>query len=102
MIDWCLTPTLAILKLYCGVGTKKKWPYKTKRFNSNKIVYDRTRKGLHFNTGDCLIEVTLSAGLTVYIYKLSIFILFLSNELCYFELDFTPLEDQHKLKLIKF
>jgi hypothetical protein len=66
LIDWCLTPTLAILQLYRGVGTKKKWPYKTKRLNSNEIFYARTGKGWPFNTGNCLIEVATWAGLTVY------------------------------------
>ena len=37
-----------------------------KRFNSYDIFYDRTRKKCPFNTGDCLIEVTTWAGLTVY------------------------------------
>jgi hypothetical protein len=36
-----------------------------KRFNSYEFVYDRTRKGWPFNTGDCLIEVTTLAGVTV-------------------------------------
>ena len=31
-----------------------------------EIFYDRTRKGGPFNTGDCLIDVTDCAGLTVY------------------------------------
>jgi hypothetical protein len=31
-------------------------------------LYDRTRKGWLFNTGDCLIEVTAWAGLTVSTY----------------------------------
>jgi hypothetical protein len=31
------------------------------------MFYDRTRKRWSFNTGDCLIEVTAQAGLTVYI-----------------------------------
>ena len=35
-----------------------------KRFNSYEIFYDGTRKGCHFNTDDCLIEVTSWAGLT--------------------------------------
>ena len=39
-----------------------------KRLNSYEIFYDRTRKMWPFNTGDCLIEVTTWAGLTVYYY----------------------------------
>lgn len=35
-----------------------------KRFNSFESIYDRTRKGRHFNTGEFLIEVTLQVGLT--------------------------------------
>jgi len=31
-----------------------------------QIFYDRTRKKWHFNAGDCLIEVTAWAGLTVF------------------------------------
>jgi hypothetical protein len=38
------------------------------RFSFYEIFYDRTRKWLPFNTGDCLIEVTAWAGLTVYIF----------------------------------
>jgi len=34
-----------------------------KRFN----IYDRTRKGLPLNTGDCLIEVTTCLTVLVYI-----------------------------------
>jgi hypothetical protein len=30
------------------------------------IVYDRTRKLLPYNTGDCLIEVSVWEGMTVY------------------------------------
>ena len=33
--------------------------------NSYATFYDRTRKRWPFNTGDCLIEVTAWAGLTV-------------------------------------
>ena len=33
------------------------------------MFYDKTRKGLPFNTGDCLIEMTGWTGLTVYIFK---------------------------------
>ena len=36
----------------------------SKKINSYKIFYDRTRKRWPFNTGDCLIEVTSWAGLT--------------------------------------
>jgi hypothetical protein len=36
-------------------------------FNSNKIFYDRIRIRWPFNTGDCLIEVTAWAGMTVYV-----------------------------------
>jgi len=36
-----------------------------KRFNSYGIFCDKTRKRLPFDTGDCLIEVTAWAGLTV-------------------------------------
>jgi hypothetical protein len=36
-----------------------------KRLNSFEIFYDRTRKRWPVNTGDCLIEVTAWAGLTV-------------------------------------
>jgi hypothetical protein len=32
------------------------------------MKFSMTRKGWPFNTGDCLIEVTTWAGLTVYIY----------------------------------
>jgi hypothetical protein len=35
-------------------------------FNSNETFYDWARKGWPFNTGDCLIEMTAWAGLTVY------------------------------------
>jgi len=45
------------------------WSYKTgdllKEVNSYEIFYDRTRIRWPFNTGDCLIEVTVLAGLTV-------------------------------------
>ena len=44
----------------------------SKRFNSYEIFYDRTRKRWPFNTGDCLIEVTAWAGLTVYHFQHSI------------------------------
>ena len=37
-----------------------------KRFNSYEIFYDGTRKGWPFNTGDCLIELSAWAALTVY------------------------------------
>ena len=37
-------------------------------FNSYEIFYDRTRKMWPFNTGDCLIEVTTWAGLTVTVF----------------------------------
>jgi hypothetical protein len=40
-----------------------------KRFNSYEIFYEKTRKRWPFNTGDCLIEVTSWAGLTVYYKK---------------------------------
>ena len=36
-----------------------------KEVNSYEIFYDRTRKRWPVNAGDCLIEVTLWAGLTV-------------------------------------
>ena len=36
-----------------------------KRFNLYDIFYDRTINMWLFNTGDCLIEVTVWAGLTV-------------------------------------
>ena len=40
--------------------------------NSYEIFYHRTRKGWPFNTGDCLIEVTTWAGLTVHIFVSSL------------------------------
>ena len=36
-----------------------------KRFNSNGIFYERTRKRWHFNTDDCSVKVTAWTGLTV-------------------------------------
>ena len=36
-----------------------------KRVNSHESFYDKIRKKWPFNTGDCLIEVTSLAGLTV-------------------------------------
>ena len=36
-----------------------------KWFNTYEMLYDRTRKMCSLNTGDCLIEVTTWAGLTV-------------------------------------
>jgi len=39
-------------------------------FNSYEIVYDRTRKRLPFNTGDCFIKVTTWEVVTVYIFVL--------------------------------
>jgi hypothetical protein len=38
------------------------------------MKFSRTRKRWHFNTGDCLIEVTTWAGLTVYTTKNGILI----------------------------
>jgi hypothetical protein len=46
-----------------------------KRFNAYDIFYHRTRKRWPFNTGDCLIEVTAWAGLTVFgLWELNSFI----------------------------
>jgi hypothetical protein len=38
-----------------------------RRFNSYEIFYDSTRKMWHFNTDDCLVEVTVLADLTIYL-----------------------------------
>ena len=51
-------------------GTKKKWPFKvTSKRGSIHMKFSMTgqEKRWHFNTGDCLIEVTAWTGLTVYV-----------------------------------
>ena len=49
--------------------TKQKWSHKTgdlfTEFSIQLKYSERTKRG-PFNTGDCLIEVTIRAGLTVY------------------------------------
>ena len=63
---------MEILKLRGHLWDKERWSFKTrwtlKRFNSNEIFYDRTRKRWPLNTDDCLIEVNAWTDLTLHIF----------------------------------
>ena len=65
------------------------WPLK-RGSNHKKIVYDRTRKWWPFNTGDCLLEVTTWAGLTVYLRSVNCF--FFNSDFVT-DFDFSPFDD---------
>ena len=55
------------------IGTMKKWPYKTGhilkkiKFIWNFLWQDNIKKVTFFKTGNCLIEVSTWAGLTVFL-----------------------------------
>jgi len=51
-------------------GPKKRWLLRqVTSFNSHEIFHDKTIQMWPFNTGDCKIEVTTCAGLTVMLCK---------------------------------